>query len=285
MSELIEDYSRAKIQKLIDDKKVLVNGKIEKSSYKVMENDEISYVDELDNHSTLKEENIPLNVVYEDDDVAVINKPAGMVVHPGNGNYEHTLANALLYRFSSLSNINGDFRPGIVHRIDKDTSGLLIVAKNDFAHQKLSKEIQNHKVSRKYFALVKGEIVENKGKIIAPIARDKANRLKMSIDLINGKDAITHFQVLKRYVGYTFVECVLETGRTHQIRVHMNYIGYPIIGDPLYGKNNRNIYSNGQLLHAHEITFKHPKTGKLMDFTCDLPQYFIEVLNSLKERK
>jgi 23S rRNA pseudouridine1911/1915/1917 synthase len=285
MAQLLSDYSRAKIQKLIEQDKVFVNDKLEKASYKVSEGDVVSFIEEIENHSTLKEEDIPLDVIYEDDDVAVINKPAGMVVHPGNGNYEHTLANALLHRFSKLSDVNGSFRPGIVHRIDKDTSGLLLVAKTDFAHQKLSEDIQKHLVVRKYYALLKGEIEENKGKIVAPIARDHSNRIKMGIDLVNGKEAITHFNVLKRYVGYTFVECILETGRTHQIRVHMNYIGHPVIGDPLYGKNNKDIYKEGQLLHAHEISFTHPRTNKVMTFSCDLPQYFKDVLSLLKERK
>lgn len=284
LSLLDTSLSRSKIQRLIEQEKVLVNNKIEKASYKVSLHDEISYEEVADNISTLKEEDIPLDVIYEDDDVAVINKPVGMVVHPGNGNYEHTLANALLHRFSSLSDINGSFRPGIVHRIDKDTSGLLLVAKNDKSHEFLSNEIKKHHVVRKYYALVKGEIVENKGKIIAPIARDKSNRLKMSVDLLNGKDAITHFSVLKRYVGYTFIECVLETGRTHQIRVHMNYIGYPIVGDPLYGKGNKEIYKEGQLLHAHEISFVHPVTKKQLTFDCPLPNKFQSVIQSLKER-
>ena len=274
--------SRNKIQEAIKSGLVLVNGRIEKSSYKLVLNDEIIIKDIPLKNITLEAEDIPLNVVYEDDYLLVINKPKGLVVHPGAGVNNHTLANALKFYSDELSSLNGEFRPGIVHRLDKDTAGLLVVAKNDASHTYLASQLSNHSLGRNYIALVKGIINENDGTIIAPIARSKKNRLKMAVDVANGKEAVTHYKVLERFKNHTLVECKLETGRTHQIRVHMEYISHPVIGDPLYGINNKDIYSNGQLLFAYKISFIHPKSKKRMEFSVPLPDYFLDVINSLK---
>lgn len=282
LSELLLDVSRTKIKSYLDDGLILVNNKVEKASYKVEENDVIEVADLPKEETDLNAENIPLNIVYEDDDLMVINKPKGLVVHPGAGNKSGTLANGLKFHSDNLSTINGDFRPGIVHRLDKDTAGLLVVAKNDFTHVKLQEQLVDHTLSRKYYALVLGVISEDNGQIIAPIGRDKQNRQKMAVDLRNGKEAETSFKVLKRFSNSTLVECVLKTGRTHQIRVHMNYIGHPVIGDPLYGKGNRLIYDDGQLLYAHYIKFIHPRTKKALDFDSPMPSYFEDFLKTLK---
>ena len=279
---LLEDVSRSKIQTHLDAGLILVNGKVEKASYKLSEGDVITVEDFPSESFDLNPEDIPLDIVYEDDDLIVVNKPKGLVVHPGAGNKEHTLANALKFHSENLSSLNGEFRPGIVHRIDKDTAGLLIVAKNDAAHAFLSSQLVDHTLSRKYFALVLGVISENEGKIIAPIGRDQKFRQKMCVDLIHGKEAETSFKVLERLKDSTLVECSLKTGRTHQIRVHMNYISHPVIGDAVYGKGNRAIYDDGQLLFAHEIHFVHPRTKKEMTFSVDLPNYFKEILEKLR---
>lgn len=282
LSELLSDVSRTKIKTYLDEGLILVNDQPQKASYKVQENDVI-FVNDLPKEETdLNAENIPLDIVYEDDDLMVINKPKGLVVHPGAGNKSGTLANGLKFHSDNLSTINGDFRPGIVHRLDKDTAGLLVVAKNDFTHVKLQEQLVDHTLSRKYYALVLGVISEDNGQIIAPIGRDKQNRQKMAVDLRNGKEAETTFKVLKRFSNTTLVECVLKTGRTHQIRVHMNYIGHPVIGDPLYGKGNRTIYDDGQLLYAHYIKFIHPRTKKALDFDSPMPSYFENFLKDLK---
>lgn len=279
---LLEDVSRSKIQSHLENGHILVNGKVEKPSYKLSEGDEITVEDFPSEVSDLNPEDIPLDIVYEDDELIVVNKPKGLVVHPGAGNEEHTLANALKFHSDNLSTLNGEFRPGIVHRIDKDTAGLLIVAKNDTAHAFLSNQLVDHTLGRKYYALVLGVISENEGKIIAPIGRDQKFRQKMAVDLLRGKEAETNFKVLERFNGFTLVECSLKTGRTHQIRVHLNYIGHPVIGDPVYGKGNRSLYDDGQLLFAHEIHFIHPKTKKEMTFSVDLPSYFKEILEKLR---
>ena len=279
---LLEDVSRSKIQSHLENGLVLVNGKPGKSSYKLNEGDVIEIEEFKSEVSDLNPEDIPLDIVYEDDDVIVVNKPKGLVVHPGAGNEEHTLANALKFHSENLSSLNGEFRPGIVHRIDKDTAGLLIVAKNDQAHAFLSNQLSDHTLGRKYYALVLGVISENEGKIIAPIGRDQQYRQKMAVDLLRGKEAETNFKVIERFRDCTLIECALKTGRTHQIRVHMNYIGHPVIGDPVYGKGNRVIYDDGQLLFAHEIHFVHPKTKKEMTFSVDLPDYFKEILEQLR---
>ena len=279
---LLEDVSRSKIQSHLENGLVLVNGKPGKASYKLNEGDVIEIEEFKSEVSDLNPEDIPLDIVYEDDDVIVVNKPKGLVVHPGAGNEEHTLANALKFHSENLSSLNGEFRPGIVHRIDKDTAGLLIVAKNDQAHAFLSNQLSDHTLGRKYYALVLGVISENEGKIIAPIGRDQQYRQKMAVDLLRGKEAETNFKVIERFRDCTLIECALKTGRTHQIRVHMNYIGHPVIGDPVYGKGNRLIYNDGQLLFAHEIHFVHPKTKKEMTFSVDLPIYFKEILEQLR---
>ena len=279
---LLEDVSRSKIQSHLENGLILVNGKVGKASYKLSEGDEITAGDFPNEVSDLNPENIPLDIVYEDDDLIVVNKPKGLVVHPGAGNEEHTLANALKFHSENLSSLNGEFRPGIVHRIDKDTAGLLIVAKNDAAHAFLSNQLVDHTLGRKYYALVLGVIPENEGKIIAPIGRDQKFRQKMAVDLLRGKEAETDFKVIERFADSTLVECSLKTGRTHQIRVHMAYINHPVIGDPVYGKGNRKMYDEGQLLFAHEIHFVHPKTKKEMTFSVDLPDYFKEILQKLR---
>lgn len=282
LSLILRDVSRSKIQQYIDEGFILVNNKKEKSSYKLEESDEISIADFPKEVSELKAEDIPLEIVYEDDDLLVINKPKGLVTHPGAGNSEHTLANALKFHSDNLSSLNGDFRPGIVHRLDKDTAGLLVVAKNDYAHMFLQEQLKDHTLGRRYFALVTGTFSEDEGKIIAPIARDKTNRLKMGVDICSGKDATTNFKVVERFKDYTLLECILETGRTHQIRVHLDYIKHPVVGDPLYGKGNRSLYKDGQLLFAHHIEFIHPKSKKKMEFSVPLPSYFDDVLKSLR---
>ena len=276
------DISRSYIAKLIEEGKVLVNDKQEKSSYKVKENDVICLLDFEDKKSDIKEENIPLDVVYEDDDVMIINKVQGMVVHPANGHYSGTLVNALMYQADSLSSINGVIRPGIVHRIDKDTSGLICIAKNDNAHHFLADQLKDHTMSREYIALVRGVIKENSGTIDMPIGRDKKDRQKMGIDK-EGKPATTHFQVLERFNDNTLVKCQLVSGRTHQIRVHMAAINHPVEGDPLYtGRNYDKLYKNGQLLTAYKLKLIHPSSKKEMVFEIDLPDYFKEVLDKLR---
>ncbi len=282
LSILLEDISRSKIQEYLTQGLILVNSKNEKSSYKLSVGDEIVVNDLPKPVSELVAEDIPLDIVYEDDDVIVINKPKGLVVHPGAGNFEHTLANALKAHSDKLSSLNGDFRPGIVHRLDKDTAGLLVVAKSDYAHAFLADQLKDHTLGRRYYALALGNFTEEEGKIIAPIGRDKRYRLKMDVDLVNGKDAVTNFKVVKRFKDCTLLECILETGRTHQIRVHLNYIGHPVIGDPLYGKGNKIIYNDGQLLFAHAIAFIHPRTKEKVEFSVPLPNYFEDVLKNLK---
>ena len=282
LSVILEDVSRSKIQDHLKNGQILVNGKQEKSSYKLRLNDEILVEDFPKESSDLKAEEIPLDIVYEDEDLIVINKPKGLVVHPGAGNEDKTLANGLKFHSDNLSTINGDFRPGIVHRLDKDTAGLLVVAKSDKAHVFLQSQLVDHTLGRKYYALVTGVISENEGKIIAPIGRDPKNRQKMAVNLLNGKEAETNFKVIERFKTHTLVECFLKTGRTHQIRVHMNYIGHPVEGDPLYGKGNHSLYNDGQLLFAHGIQFIHPRTKKKMEFDIPFPSYFLDVINSLK---
>ena len=279
---LNSELSRSFITKLIDEGKITINGKVEKPSFKVKENDEINIEEIVDVKSDIKEEDIPLDVVYEDDDILIINKPQGMVVHPANGHYSGTLVNALMFMEDSLSSINGVVRPGIVHRIDKDTSGLLCVAKNDNAHHFLAEQLKDHTMAREYMALVRGVIKENSGTIEMPIGRDKKDRQKMAV-VKEGKPAVTHFQVLERFRDHTLVKCQLVSGRTHQIRVHMSAIGHAVEGDPLYaGKNYDKIYKNGQLLVAFKLKLIHPITKKEMVFNIDLPDYFQKVLEVLR---
>ena len=280
---LEKNYSRVYFSNLIKNQQVLVNNKVVSPSYKVSENDEV----EVNFITSTKDENVKpmeyqLDIIYEDDDILIINKPQGLVVHPSAGHQDDTLVNALIYNEKQLSTINGLNRVGIVHRIDKDTSGLLLICKNDYSHNFIAEQLKDHSMHREYIALVKGVILNQKGKIIAPIGRNKENRLKMAVDVINGKEAITHFTVLKRFENYTLIECKLETGRTHQIRVHMEYFNHPIIGDNLYGKNNCALYSKGQLLHAYKLTFVHPTLKKEMTFTSPLPKYFQDIIDKLK---
>lgn len=278
LSISLTSTSRSKIQEYIDGGFVLVNSKQEKASYKLKEGDEICIKDLPSKSYDLEAENISLDVVYEDDDLIVINKPKGLVVHPGAGNLSHTLANALKYYSDSLSSVNGSYRPGIVHRLDKDTAGLLVIAKNDEAHAFLASQLSDHTLGRNYYALVLGVINENEGKIIAPIGRDDKYRQKMAVDLRDGKYAETNFKVIERFSNATLIDCALKTGRTHQIRVHMNYISHPVIGDPIYGKGNRKVYDDGQLLFAYKIHFVHPKTKKEMEFSVPLPKYFLDAI-------
>lgn len=275
--------SRSVAKKMILEGKVTINGKVEKPHYNLRENDLLFAEEYSAPKADLAGEDIPLDIVYEDDDVLLINKPVGMVVHPGNGHYEGTLVNALVGREMALSEGDPD-RPGIVHRIDKDTSGLLLVTKNDNAYRKIQEQLSTHTMHREYYALVKGVILEDDGKINAPIGRDKNRPTRNCVDVLHGKEAITFFHVEKRFKEseVTLVSCRLLTGRTHQIRVHMDYIGHPVIGDPLYGTGNRRIYDAGQLLHAYKLTFIHPTTGKEMSFTAPSPEHFEKVLSFLK---
>ncbi len=275
------DLSRSKVKKLIKEEKVLVNDKVASSNYIVKLNDNIEVLSDLDFTIDLEPENIPIDVLYEDDYLLVVNKESGMVVHPAAGNYSHTLVNALLYRFN-LSHKDDKVRPGIVHRIDKDTSGVLVVAKEDKTHELLSEMIKEKKVERIYYALVDGIIMHDRGEIDAPIGRDTVNRQKMMVTAENSKDAITHFRVLKRYKksNKTLIECKLDTGRTHQIRVHMEYIGYPIYNDPIYGKS-KHTTPFGQFLHSKSIRFIHPITGKEIYFETELPKEFQDYLDYL----
>lgn len=277
--------TRSRIQKLIEDGFILVGEKTVKSNYKLRKNDIVTVEIPEPKETQIEAEEIPLDVVYEDSCMLVVNKPQGMVVHPAAGNYNGTLVNALMAHCGdNLSGINGEIRPGILHRIDKDTSGLLMVAKNDAAHLGLSSQIKEHSLTREYLALVHGRIKEDEGTIDAPIGRDEKDRKKMTITQKNSKNAVTHFFVLERFEKYTFVRCRLETGRTHQIRVHMSKRGNPIVGDSVYGRKKEEFKLNGQLLHAHLIGFLHPETNEYMEFSKDIPEYFEEVLVKLRGR-
>ena len=278
------EISRSKSQKLIDNDNVLVNGSVSKASYMVKMGDNIEVLSMEDEVIDIEPENIPLDIIYEDEYMLVVNKPSGMVVHPGNGNYNHTLVNALMYHCNKLSTVNGSVRPGIVHRIDADTSGLLLVAKDDNAHNDLAMQISEKSVVRKYVCLVHGVINEDTATIDAPIGRDKNNRKKMCVTGDNSKDAVTNIRVLERYSDSTLIECILETGRTHQIRVHMAYINHPVVNDPVYGYNKLDDKDFGQMLHAKEIGFVHPVTKKFMDFKVEPPARFLEILEIYKNK-
>lgn len=281
LSEKNEKLSRSAIQRLIDEEKIKINNKKAKASYKVQQNDEITLEEVPAKEIELKAQEIPLEVIYEDNDIIVINKPKGLVVHPANGNPDGTLVNAIMAICKdSLSGIGGEIRPGIVHRLDKDTSGILIVAKNDEAHINLSNQIKNHEVKKVYIALVRGNVKENEATIDMPIGRSKNDRKKMAVDK-NGKNAITHFKVIKRYDGYTLLEVRIETGRTHQIRVHLSEIGYPVVGDTVYSNGKNKFGVVGQCLHAKSLDFKHPITGKEMHLEAELPDYFKKIIYEL----
>lgn len=282
-AEQVDTLSRSRIKELIGEEDIVVDGKKAKASQKLKAGQMVTVRVRLPKPIEAVPQNLPIEIVYEDEDVCVVNKEQGMVVHPAHGTPDGTLVNALLYHLKDLSGVGGELRPGIVHRIDKDTSGLLLVAKNDNAHQKLSEQFKDHSITREYVALVKGIVPNNSGKIDMPIGRDPKDRKKMAVTDRNSKHAVTHFEVLERYAqGYTLCRFRLETGRTHQIRVHMKQIGYPIAGDPLYGGDKKNPFkTNGQLLHARKIGFIHPVTGEYLEFTHTIPDQFRKVLNSL----
>ena len=289
ISEMEEDLSRTTIQRLIEEEKVLVNEQKVKTSYKPISGDKIRISVEQRPKLELKAQKIPVQIMYEDKDIVVVNKPKGMVVHPANGNYDGTLVNALLGMYEdksdwSFSEDEENFRPGIVHRLDKDTSGLLIVAKNDVALMKMSKEIQERKVTKKYIALVKGNVPDDEATIDLPIARSTKDRKKMAVDE-KGKNAVTYFKVLKRYDRYTLLELKIATGRTHQIRVHMSYIGHPVVGDEVYSNGKNEFEVKGQMLHAWKLEFIHPITGEKINLEAPVPDYFKEILEKLNDRE
>ncbi|TPV44362.1 RluA family pseudouridine synthase [Bacillus dicomae] len=281
VAEINSEWSRSQVQQWIKDDVVTVNGKSVKVNYKVKENDEITVTIPEPEALDIQAEDMNLEIYYEDADVLVVNKPRGMVVHPAPGHTSGTLVNGLMHHCTDLSGINGVMRPGIVHRIDKDTSGLLMVAKNDMAHESLVNQLVAKTVTRRYKAIVHGVIPHDKGTIDAPIGRDKKERQSMTVDE-NGKNAVTHFQVLERFKDFTLVECRLETGRTHQIRVHMKYIGYPLAGDPKYGPK-KTLDLNGQALHAGILGFDHPRTGEYIQFEAPIPEVFEDALNILRK--
>lgn len=282
ISGKIDEISRVLITELIKNGQIEVNGTAKKPSFKVSEGEIIDVCVPPPKNVELTPQDIPVDIVYQDADLAVIDKPQGMVVHPAHGNWDSTLVNALLYQMNDLSGINGELRPGIVHRIDKDTSGLLVVAKNDQAHRSLAEQIKNHSIVREYIALVHGVVPQNIGRIEAPVGRSPKDRKKMAV-VGDGRMAITNYQVLKRFKEFTLVKCRLETGRTHQIRVHLAYLGHPIAGDQLYGPRKNVLNLNGQALHATQLEFEHPTSGQLMSFHSPMPPYFSEILENLAE--
>lgn len=286
LTENLEGFTRSAVAKLIDDGNVTVNNKAVSKNYKLKENDNINVFVPDAIPLEAEAENIPLDIVYEDDDLLVVNKPKDMVVHPAAGNYTGTLVNALLYHCKeSLSGINGVIRPGIVHRIDKDTSGLLIVAKNDMAHLDLAQQIKEHSFHRAYEAVVYGNIKEENGTVHQPVGRSTKDRKKMAVTDKNSKDAVTHYEVIKRFGDFTHIRCVLETGRTHQIRVHMAYIGHPLAGDSVYGPKKIITELKGQCLHAGEIGFVHPRTKEYLEFKAPLPEYFNKFITKLEKKQ
>lgn len=285
IAQLLPECSRSYIQKLIKDGRVTVSGKVLKPSYKIQLSDEICLALPEPEILQITPQNIPLDIIYEDNDLVIINKPKDMVVHPAAGHYDGTLVNALLWHCKDLSGINGVLRPGIVHRIDKDTTGLLIVCKNDICHNCIAEQLKVHSIERTYHAIVCGNIKENSGTVDAPIGRHPDNRKKMSINQTNGKHAVTHYEVLERFCNYTYVKCNLETGRTHQIRVHMASLGHPLLGDEVYGKKSSAFpHTNGQTLHAKTIGFVHPASNDFVSFDSDLPAYFETILNTLRRK-
>ncbi|KEI02124.1 RluA family pseudouridine synthase [Clostridium botulinum] len=284
ISNSLEDKSRSHIQKLIQEGHVKVNEKDKKSNYKLKLHDFV-VVDNIEKEDKkINPENIELDILYEDKDIIVINKSQGMVVHPATSNYSGTLVNALLYHCDTLSTLNDDTRPGIVHRIDKDTSGVLVVAKNNKAHEILAEQLKEHSMKREYIALVEGIVKEENGLVDKPLGRNPKDRIKMAV-VEGGKNAVTHYEVLKRFKKNTLVKCILETGRTHQIRVHMSYIGHPLVGDPMYGFKKQRFKLNGQMLHAKKLGFIHPTTEEYIEFESDLPQYYKEILLKLDKEE
>ena len=285
ISERMADTSRSYIQKLIKDELVTVDSKVVKSNYKVKEGEWVEIVLPEPVSLDIEAENIPLDILYEDSDVLLVNKPKDMVVHPSAGHITGTLVNALLYHCKdSLSSINGVMRPGIVHRIDKDTTGILIICKNDKAHNCIAEQLKVHSITRRYHALVWNNVTDDTGTVDAPIGRHPVDRKKMAINHKNGKHAVTHYKVLERFGQYTYIQCELETGRTHQIRVHMASIGHPLVGDPVYGPAKQPFKTDGQMLHAKVFGFIHPSTNEYMEFETDLPEYFQLILEKLRNK-
>ena len=276
------DYSRSLIAKMIDNELILVNNMLAKVSYKVKENDEIEILGDLNVEQNIEPVKMNLDIIFEDEHLMVINKPSGLVVHPGSGNYDNTLVNGLLYYTKNLSDINSNIRPGIVHRLDKDTSGLMIVAKTNKAHELLAEGFKNKTIKREYIALIDGVFKHNKAIIDAPIGRDPKNRQRMTVINENSKDAITNLTVLKRFKEHTLINLLLETGRTHQIRVHLNYIGYPVHNDPLYGINSKNTTDFAQFLHSYKLAFIHPITNEPLQFEIPLPEIMEETIAKLE---
>lgn len=286
LSEEIADLSRSYIQKLLKEGSISVNGNAVKANYRVNEGDEIRVEIPEPEAPDILPEDIPLDILYEDDDILVVNKPKGMVVHPAPGHYSHTLVNAVLYHCGSrLSGINGVLRPGIVHRIDMDTTGSLLICKNDRAHQILAEELKEHSITRRYHAIVHGNLKEDTGTVNAPIGRHPVDRKKMSTKSPSGRHAVTHYRVLERFGDFTYIECELETGRTHQIRVHMSSIGHPILGDAVYGPARCPFRLQGQTLHAKILGIRHPSTGEYMEFDAPLPEYFSELLDRMRKQR
>ena len=283
LSKNLESFSRSYIQDLIKKGKATIGGKTIKANYRLREGDIVALAIPKPEPLEILPENIPLDIVYEDNDVILVNKPKGMVVHPAAGHYSGTLVNALLYHCKdNLSGINGVLRPGIVHRIDMDTTGIIIACKNDNAHQHIAKQLAEHSITRKYVAIVTGNIKDDEGTVDAPIARSKNDRKKMAVDK-DGKRAVTHYKVLERLNNYTYIECVLETGRTHQIRVHMSYIHHPLLGDEVYSGKKENMKLEGQCLHAMVLGFIHPRTNEYMEFEAPVPDYFNEILRKFRK--
>lgn len=285
LSELTDDtVSRSYLQKLIKDNQIFVNNKPQKASYKLKVDDYVSFVIPDHTEPDIVPEKMDLDILYEDEDVIVVNKPKGMVVHPAAGHFEHTLVNGLMYHCKdSLSGINGVLRPGIVHRIDKDTTGSIIACKNDMSHKEIAAQLKEHSIVRKYRAICAGVIKEDSGTVNAPIGRDEKDRKKMSVNPKNGKEAITHYHVLERFKDYTYIECVLETGRTHQIRVHMASIGHPLLGDEIYSSRKWPYKLVGQTLHAYILGFKHPRNSQYIETVAPLPEYFVLLLDKLRK--
>ena len=284
LSDLNKDFTRSHIQKIIDQGLVNVNGKSVKSSYKLSKNDEVIIHIPTPKVMNIEPYDYPLDIIYEDDDILIVNKEKGMVVHPAPGHYNDTLVNAIMFHCKdNLSGINGELSPGIVHRIDRDTTGVLVICKNDFAHENIAKQLKEHSITRKYYAIVVGNVKDDSGKIDAPIGRNPNDRKKMAI-VKDGRTAVTHYKVLERFGNYTFIECELETGRTHQIRVHMKSIGHPLLGDDVYGAHKSQFNLDGQTLHAGVLGFIHPRTGEYVEFTAKLPDYFEKILNVLRSK-
>lgn len=284
LSEACDGLSRSYLQKLLKSELVEVDKRTVKNSYKLSAGERIEFEVPEAAEPEIKAEDIPLDIIYEDSDIILVNKPKGMVVHPAAGHYSQTLVNGLMYHCrNGLSGINGVLRPGIVHRIDMDTTGVLIVCKNDFAHNAIAEQLKVHSITRKYFAIVHGVIQEDEGTVDAPIGRYPVDRKKMSINRKNGKEAVTHYRVLERFRQFTYVECQLETGRTHQIRVHMASIGHPLLGDSVYGPSKSPFKLQGQTLHAGVLGIVHPRTGNYMEFSAPLPEYFSELLDKLRK--